>query len=68
MADVRETLNVNASPDAHYDLVADLPRMGEWSQECEKVTWLCDATRAVQGRRSVGPNRPATGSAAVGEG
>ena len=57
MADVRETLHVHASPDAVYDLVADLPRMGEWSPECQKVTWRDDATRAVRGGRFVGHNR-----------
>ena len=30
---------INASPDHLYDLVADLPRMGEWSPECERVDW-----------------------------
>ena len=33
MADVRETLHMDAPAELVYDLVADLPRMGEWSTE-----------------------------------
>jgi uncharacterized membrane protein len=31
MPDVRETLHMDAPAELVYDLVADLPRMGEWS-------------------------------------
>ena len=27
------SIEINASPEAVYDLVSDLPRMGEWSPE-----------------------------------
>ena len=27
---------VDAAPERIYDLVADLPRMGEWSPECQR--------------------------------
>ncbi len=57
MADVRESLAVVAPADAVYDLVADLPRMGEWSPECERVTWRGGATRAVNGAQFLGYNR-----------
>jgi len=57
MADVRESLAVVASADAVYDLVADLPRMGEWSPECERVTWRGGATSAVNGAQFLGYNR-----------
>ena len=57
MADVRESLAVVAPADAVYDLVADLPRMGEWSPECERVTWRGGATSAVSGARFLGYNR-----------
>jgi len=57
MADIRETRHVAASAEEVYDLVADLPRMGEWSPECERVTWRGSATRAVTGARFVGHNR-----------
>ncbi|MEP7191775.1 MAG: SRPBCC family protein, partial [Actinomycetota bacterium] len=39
MVDLRESLTVAAPADLVYGLVADLPRMGEWSPECERVTW-----------------------------
>ena len=57
MADVRESLAVVAPADAVYDLVADLPRMGEWSPECERVAWRGGATSAVNGAQFLGYNR-----------
>ena len=57
MADIRESLAVAAPADAVYDLVADLPRMGEWSPECERVTWRGGATSAVKGAQFLGYNR-----------
>ena len=39
MPDVTETIAVKASPATLYSLVSDLPRMGEWSPECTKVSW-----------------------------
>ena len=49
MADVRETQHIDAPAELVYDLVADLPRMGEWSPECERVVWRGGAHRAEQG-------------------
>ena len=57
MADLRESLAVVAPADAVYDLVADLPRMGEWSPECERVVWRGGATSAVHGAQFLGFNR-----------
>ncbi|MHB1474827.1 MAG: SRPBCC family protein [Dermatophilaceae bacterium] len=57
MPDVRESLAVSAPADAVYDLVADLPRMGEWSPECERVTWRGGATYAMKGAKFLGYNR-----------
>src|SRR5450756_1969528 len=54
MADVRESLAVVAPADAVYDLVADLPRMGEWSPECERVIWRGGATSAAHGAQFLG--------------
>jgi hypothetical protein len=34
-----ETVAVEASPDAVYDLVADVTRMGEWSPVCTSAAW-----------------------------
>jgi uncharacterized protein YndB with AHSA1/START domain len=57
MADLRKSLSMAAPADLVYDLVADLPRMGEWSPECERVTWKGGATSAAAGARFVGHNR-----------
>lgn len=60
MADVRETLHMDAPAELVYDLVADLPRMGEWSPECERVVWRGGATKAEHGAGFVGHNRAGT--------
>ena len=57
MADLSESLFVAAPADLVYDLVADLPRMGEWSPECERVTWRGGATSAAVGAKFLGHNR-----------
>lgn len=48
---------INTSPGRIYGLVADLPRMGEWSPECERVEWTDGTTVAAEGSRFVGHNR-----------
>ena len=57
MADLRESLTIAAPAHLVYELIADLPRMGEWSPECERVTWRGGATRAAQGAQFIGHNR-----------
>ena len=57
MAHVRESLAVAATADSVYYLVADLPRMGEWSPECERVAWRGGATHAAKGAQFLGYNR-----------
>ena len=47
---------IDAPADRLYDMVADLPRMGEWSGECVAVEWLDGATGPVVGARFVGHN------------
>jgi hypothetical protein len=47
---------VAADPRRVYDLVADLPRMGEWSPECEEVEWEDGFTHAVADATFVGHN------------
>jgi len=34
-----ETVTVGAAPDAVYDMVADVTRMGEWSPVCSACDW-----------------------------
>ena len=52
-----ETVVIDASPEAVYDLVAELTRMGEWSPECARVEWVDGATGPAVGARFVGHNR-----------
>jgi hypothetical protein len=40
-----------------YELVADLPRMGEWSPECERVEWTDGTIVPAEGSRFLGHNR-----------
>ena len=48
---------VRATPERVYDLVADMPRMGEWSPECNSVEWTNGATGPAEGATFVGHNR-----------
>jgi hypothetical protein len=48
---------ISTSPGRIYGLVSDLPRMGEWSPECERVEWTDGATVAAEGARFIGHNR-----------
>ena len=48
---------IDAPPEQVYDLVADLPRMGEWSPECQRVEWTGDADFPAVGATFVGHNR-----------
>jgi uncharacterized protein YndB with AHSA1/START domain len=52
-----EAIVIEATPERVYDLVADLPRMGEWSPECERLDWVDGATAAAPGVKFVGHNR-----------
>lgn len=40
-------VHVNASPEMVYDMLSDLPRMGEWSPVCKQVVWDEGAGPAV---------------------
>jgi hypothetical protein len=39
-----------------YEMVSDLPRIGEWSPECESVEWEGEVTVPVKGTTFVGHN------------
>ena len=54
--DSAETV-VTASPERVYGLVADLPRMGEWSPECQRVEWADGADGPAVGAAFVGHNK-----------
>lgn len=47
---------IKAPPETVYDLVSDLPRMGEWSPECQRVEWLDGSTEAIVGATFIGHN------------
>ena len=49
-------IDIKASPDAVYDLLSDLPRMGEWSPENIGGEWQDGGTGRI-GDRYIGHNR-----------
>lgn len=50
------SLDINADADALYALISDLPRIGEWSPECERVVWEGGVKAPVAGTTFVGHN------------
>ena len=54
---VSVSTRIAADPMRVWQLVSDLPRMGEWSPETDKVTWKGGATGPAVGARFVGRNR-----------
>ncbi len=53
-----ERIHVEAPPEAVWDLLSDVERMGEWSPECYRVAWVDGATApAAPGKRFKGWNR-----------
>jgi hypothetical protein len=58
----RVELEIQAGAEELYGMVSDLPRIGEWSPECEGVEWEGDVTVPVEnttfvGHNAVGPGR-----------
>src|SRR3954447_24706986 len=49
-----ESLTIAASPEAVYDLVADVTRMGEWSPVCTAGEWVDDSRTAFVGTNAMG--------------
>ena len=48
---------VAAPPDRVYQLVSDVTKMGEWSPECYRCSWLDGVTAPAVGARFRGYNR-----------
>jgi uncharacterized protein YndB with AHSA1/START domain len=48
---------IAARPEQVWDLVADITRVGEWSPECIRATWLGQPDRPQPGARFTGHNR-----------
>ncbi len=59
-ADSEQTV-INAPPGLVYGLVADMPRMGEWSPECQQVEWTGGTTGPAVGATFIGHNRGGPG-------
>ena len=57
MPDFTASITVDAPVGDVYALVSDLPRMGEWSPECTRVTWSARTPGPAAGARFVGHNR-----------
>lgn len=55
--DIAVSTTVAAPAQKVYGMLADLTRMGEWSPETRKVTWLGGATAPAVGARFRGWNR-----------
>ena len=58
------SIEIHASPEAVYDLVSDLPRMGEWSPENIGGEWQGSGSGQV-GDRFIGHNRTSARSWSV---
>ena len=54
------SIEIQASPEAVYDLVSDLPRMGEWSPECVRAHWEGDSSGPEVGAHFHGYNKAGT--------
>lgn len=56
-AEVTVSREIAANPEQVWDLLSDLPRMGEWSPEATGGHWKGTANRPSEGARFVGRNR-----------
>jgi hypothetical protein len=52
-----QSVVIEATAERIYQLVADLPRMGDWSPECRQVEWLAGSTGPAVGATFIGHNR-----------
>jgi uncharacterized protein YndB with AHSA1/START domain len=57
MSDAEATTTIAADPVKVYNLVTDLPRMGEWSPENTGGRWVDGATGATVGAKFRGNNK-----------
>jgi len=48
---------IEAQAERIYELVANLPRMGDWSPECRQVEWLDGSTGPAEGATFIGHNQ-----------
>ena len=52
-----ESVHIDTPAERIYDLVADMPRMGEWSPECQRLEWTDNTTGPTLGATFIGHNR-----------
>jgi hypothetical protein len=57
MSDVVVSIEIDADPKVVYDLVSDLPRMGEWSPENTGGRWIRGSSGPAPGAKFKGSNR-----------
>ncbi len=58
-------ITIAAPPEAVWDLVADVTRMGDWSPECYRCAWVDGGTGPRAGARFKGWNRQDLGPVPV---
>ena len=51
------SIDIAAASERVYELVSDITRMGEWSPECRRCTWIRGATGPEVGARFLGRNK-----------
>ena len=51
------SVEIEAPAEQIYALLADLPRMGDWSPECRRVEWIASSNGPVEGARFIGHNQ-----------
>jgi Polyketide cyclase / dehydrase and lipid transport len=56
-----ECVEIKAPAQTIYQLVANMPRMGDWSPECHQVEWLEGFTGPAKGASFIGHNRGGPG-------
>lgn len=54
---VEVSRDIKASPEAVWNAISDVTRMGEWSPECHTCEWNDGATGPAVGARFTGHNR-----------
>lgn len=53
----RASIDIRATPQRVWDLLADITQMGRWSPECYRCEWIDGSTAATVGARFRGHNR-----------
>jgi len=57
MIQIEVSTHVDASPEKVWALIGDPTRMGEWSPECDRASWVGGSTAPVLGAKFKGHNK-----------